>query len=51
MKNYTKIIDQFTNELTCITCDGVGCIPIDPNNKDYQDYLAWVAEGNTPDSN
>jgi len=23
-------------------------IPFDPNNTDYQEYLKWVAEGNTP---
>jgi hypothetical protein len=23
-------------------------IPIDPDNTDYQEYLKWVAEGNTP---
>jgi len=23
-------------------------IPTDPENTDYQEYLEWVAEGNTP---
>ena len=24
-------------------------IPMDENNTDYRNFLAWVAEGNTPD--
>ena len=24
-------------------------IPKDPDNTDYQEYLKWVAEGNTPE--
>ena len=44
---YTEIRNQFTNKTLCISCADIGSIPIDPNNKDYQDYLTWVAEGNT----
>jgi hypothetical protein len=24
------------------------CVPFDPDNTDYQAYLKWLADGNTP---
>ena len=40
--------DGSTNQYAVIrTTDNV-CIPFDPDNTDYQQYLKWVAEGNTP---
>lgn len=27
----------------------VSCIPFAPLNRDYKEYLEWVAEGNTPE--
>ena len=30
--------------------DGAIFIPTDPDNVDYQDYLAWLDEGNEPNA-
>jgi hypothetical protein len=40
---------QLTQYNTIIRLDDNANIPMDPGNTDYQDYLAWVALGNTPE--
>ena len=47
---YKQIKNQITNKLAngiLRTADNA-FIPFDPDNTDYQAYLAWVEEGNTP---
>ena len=39
-----KLISEIT---VCRIADNT-CIPFDPDNTDYQAYLKWVEEGNTP---
>ena len=34
---------------SAILRDGKDSIPLAPDNTDYQEYLEWVAEGNTPE--
>ena len=49
---YKQYKDSMTNEVATQaiirTTDGT-CIPFDPNNTDYQAYLKWLEEGNTPE--
>ena len=38
---------SINNKIIRRMLDGA-CIPFDPDNTDYQAYLKWVTEGNTP---
>ena len=47
---YQKLPEQYGQEAQCIKrLSDNASIPFDPDNTDYQEYLKWVAEGNTPE--
>jgi hypothetical protein len=46
MYKLSPLVDNFQTSVIR-TSDGA-CIPFDPDNTDYQQYLKWVEEGNTP---
>jgi len=47
---YKLIKDALTNNINAVLRLSDGAIvPIQPDNTDYQQYLKWLALGNTPE--
>ncbi len=49
MTTYKLTNDWRTGEPAGVCKDGVLGIPFDPANTDYQEYLKWLEDGNTPE--
>ena len=48
---YKLIKNPITNKVnTILRIADNAYIPFDPDNTDYQAYLKWLAEGNTPEA-
>jgi hypothetical protein len=46
-----KLLKDFTTDQTVSVkrLSDNACIPFNPDNTDYQQYLKWLEEGNTPE--
>ena len=49
MTTYKLIKDPKFGDIKSVLKDGASHVPFNDENADYKDYLAWVAEGNTPE--
>ena len=46
---YKLYTPPFSEQQSVILLSANAFIPFDPANTDYVEYLAWIAEGNTPE--
>jgi hypothetical protein len=46
---YKLIRNRFGEVNSVLLVDANTFIPFDPANTDYQEYLKWLEEGNTPE--
>jgi hypothetical protein len=45
---YKRLTNPNGNECCVLRLVDGACVPFDPANTDYQEYLKWVEAGNTP---